>query len=247
MEDALHSQGFGSRRECRALVLLGRVALGGVVVTDPDVDVVALLPACTGGQWTFEVDQRVWPYRERAVVMLNKPAGHECSLKPRHHPSVMSLLPTPLRVRGLQPIGRLDEDTTGLLLLTDDGELNHRLTSPKWHAPKVYRVTAKHAWAADAPLRLMNGVVLDDDPEPAKALAVEPIHTTVGEPAMLLTIGEGRYHQVKRMVAAVGNRVEALHRLRMGTLALDPALAPGHWRWLTPEEEAALRASVRLA
>jgi 16S rRNA pseudouridine516 synthase len=209
-------------------------------------DLVAPELAAQPALWTFVVDGREWPYRERAVVMLNKPSGYECSLKPRHHPSVMSLLPTPLRLRGLQPIGRLDEDTTGLLLLTDDGELNHRLTSPKWHADKVYHVSCKHELADDVTARLLAGVVLDDDPQAVRALAVEPLRGESG-PAMRLTIGEGRYHQVKRMVAAVGNRVEALHRLQMGTLELDPSLEPGQWRWLTPQEEAALRESVRLS
>ncbi|MEY3286698.1 MAG: hypothetical protein RL500_1428 [Pseudomonadota bacterium] len=245
----MHAQGFGSRRDCRALVRLGRVSVRGVVVEDPEAamaDLVAPELAAQPALWTFVVDGREWPYRERAVVMLNKPSGYECSLKPRHHPSVMSLLPTPLRLRGLQPIGRLDEDTTGLLLLTDDGELNHRLTSPKWHANKVYHVSCKHELADDVTARLLAGVVLDDDPQAVRALAVEPLRGESG-PAMRLTIGEGRYHQVKRMVAAVGNRVEALHRLQMGTLELEPSLEPGQWRWLTPQEEAALRESVRLS
>ena len=86
----------------------------------------------------FDVDGRAWPYHAKALVLLHKPAGYECSTKPRHHPSVLSLLPPPLRTRGVQPVGRLDEDTTGLLLLTDDGALIHRLTSPKHHVPKVY-------------------------------------------------------------------------------------------------------------
>jgi 16S rRNA pseudouridine516 synthase len=225
------------------------VSVRGVVVEDPEAamaDLVAPELAAQPALWTFVVDGREWPYRERAVVMLNKPSGYECSLKPRHHPSVMSLLPTPLRLRGLQPIGRLDEDTTGLLLLTDDGELNHRLTSPKWHANKVYHVSCKHELADDVTARLLAGVVLDDDPQAVRALAVEPLRGESG-PAMRLTIGEGRYHQVKRMVAAVGNRVEALHRLQMGTLELEPSLEPGQWRWLTPQEEAALRESVRLS
>jgi 16S rRNA pseudouridine516 synthase len=225
------------------------VSVRGVVVEDPEAamaDLIAPELAAQPALWTFVVDGREWPYRERAVVMLNKPSGYECSLKPRHHPSVMSLLPTPLRLRGLQPIGRLDEDTTGLLLLTDDGELNHRLTSPKWHANKVYHVSCKHELADDVTARLLAGVVLDDDPQAVRALAVEPLRGESG-PAMRLTIGEGRYHQVKRMVAAVGNRVEALHRLQMGTLELEPSLEPGQWRWLTPQEEAALRESVRLS
>ena len=188
----------------------------------------------------LNVDGRDWPWRDKAVVVLNKPAGYECSLKPRHHPSVMMLLPAPLRLRGVQPVGRLDEDTTGLLLLTDDGELNHRLTSPKWHAPKVYRVHCRHEVDEAARLRLMAGVVLDDDPAPVKALAVE---ASSDPRVILLTLGEGRYHQVKRMMAAVSNRVEALHRCGMGPLTLDEGEVPvGKWRWLSTDEEAALRA-----
>ncbi len=228
-----------------SLVLSGRVRVGTEVVDDPDADLHVLWVE-SGGPREFQVDGRCWPYRERAVVMLNKPAGYECSLKPRHHPSVMSLLPSPLRLRGLQPVGRLDEDTTGLLLLTDDGELNHRLTSPKWHAPKVYRVQCRHPLDAQARASLVEGVVLDDDPQPVRALAAEQ---PAGEDAhvLRLTIGEGRYHQVKRMVAAVGNRVEALQRTHMGCLTLDPALAIGHWRWLSEPEEAALRTELGLS
>jgi len=160
--------------------------------------------------------------------MLHKPAGYECSQKPKHHPSVLTLLPPPLRQRGLQPIGRLDEDTTGLLLLTDDGKLIHKLTSPKHHVPKVYEVTCKHPLAADAVPRLLAGVVLDDDPAPVAAAACE----AVDETHLRLTLTEGKYHQVKRMVAAVGNRVEALHRSRFGPLALPADLAPGQWCWI---------------
>ncbi|MFM8345291.1 MAG: pseudouridine synthase, partial [Betaproteobacteria bacterium] len=231
LEDALHAQGFGSRRECRALVRLGRVRVAGAPVEDPDAALAELMGEAAQQDWALEVDGRHWPYRERAVVMLHKPAGYECSLKPRHHPSVMSLLPTPLRLRGLQPIGRLDEDTTGLLLLTDDGELNHRLTSPKWHAPKLYRVQCRHPWTDEASAKLLAGVVLDDDPQALQALAVQPLSPAQAH-GVLLTIGEGRYHQVKRMVAAVGNRVDGLQRVRMGTLNLDPGLAAGQWRWL---------------
>lgn len=183
-----------------------------------------------------------WPWRAKAVILLNKPPGYECSLKPRHHPSVMSLLPTALRLRGVQPVGRLDVDTTGLLLLTDDGELHHRLTSPKWHAPKTYRVNCRHPVDESARERLTQGVVLDDDPSPVRALEVR---ASDDDPTrgLLLTIGEGRYHQVKRMMAAVSNRVEALHRVSMGPVALDEqALPQGRWRWLEEQEEQALRA-----
>ncbi|NWG73614.1 MAG: 16S rRNA pseudouridine(516) synthase [Rubrivivax sp.] len=227
----LFTQGFGTRRECAALVAAGRVEVSGRVVDDPDAEV-------TAAGLVFVVDGRRWPYAERALVLLHKPAGVECSQKPRHHPSVLSLLPAPLRRRGVQPVGRLDEDTTGALLLTDDGALIHRLSSPKRHVAKVYDVTTKHPLDERLVQRLREGVVLADDPRPVRAAACE----ATGERTLRLTLTEGRYHQVKRMVAAAGNRVEALHRSAFGGLALG-ALAPGQWRWVDDAERAALLAA----
>jgi 16S rRNA pseudouridine516 synthase len=220
LSQILFSQGFGTRRLCAGLVAHGRVRIGGRVVDDAeeDLDPIGLV---------FEVDGRIWAYHEHALILLNKPAGYECSRKPRHHPSVLSLLPAPLRERDVQPVGRLDEDTTGLLLLTDDGALIHRLTSPKHHVPKVYEVTLKHALDDQQFARLLAGVVLDDDPAPVRAAAAE----RYGETALRLTLTEGKYHQVKRMLAAVGNRVEALHRSRFGGLSIPASLAPGQWCW----------------
>src|SRR5690606_15731082 len=159
---------------------------------------------------------------------LHKPAGYECSLKPSAWPGVHNLLALPLRRRGLQPVGRLDQDTTGLLLMTDDGPLLHKLTSPKHNVPKVYEVTLKHPMPADRLQSLMDGVVLDDDPRPVRAEQAE----LVSELHLRLSLTQGKYHQVKRMVAAAGNRVEALHRSQIGRLALPADLAPGQWRWL---------------
>lgn len=217
----LFSQGFGTRRDCEGLVLNGLVSVAGQVQDDPDAE----LPT---DQLVFEVEGKPWAYHERALLMLHKPAGYECSLKPGAWPGVHALLPVPLRRRGVQPVGRLDQDTTGLLLLTDDGPLLHKLTSPKHHVPKVYEVTAKHP-VTDAQIQaLLGGVVLDDDPKPVKAEGAE----RVGELHLRLTLVQGKYHQVKRMVAAAGNRVEALHRSRIGRLELPPDLAPGQWRWV---------------
>lgn len=217
----LFSQGFGTRRVCAGLVEAGLVRLGERVLDDPHED----LPT---EDLVLTVEGKAWPYHAQALVMLHKPAGYECSQKPKHHPGVLTLLPPPLRERGVQPIGRLDEDTTGLLLLTDDGRLIHKLTSPKHHVPKVYEVTCKHPLAADAVPRLLAGVVLDDDPAPVAAAACEQVDET----HLRLTLTEGKYHQVKRMVAAVGNRVEALHRSRFGPLSLPADLAPGQWCWI---------------
>ena len=220
----LFSQGFGTRRECDALLGAGLVTQHGHVV-DADAEV-------RPDGLVFEVRGESWPYRDKALIVLHKPAGHECSQKPRHHPSVMSLLPAPLRRRNVQPVGRLDEDTTGLLLLTDDGALIHRLTSPKKHVPKVYEVgTAEPVTAAQIG-SLLRGVVLRDDPRPVRAAACE----AAGERSLRLTLVEGRYHQVKRMLAAAGNAVVGLHRSRFGALELPADLAPGQWRWLDGPE-----------
>ena len=133
---------------------------------------------------------------------------------------------------GVQAVGRLDQDTTGLLLLSDDGKFIHRMSSPKHHVPKVYEVTAKHPVDAAQVQKLLAGVVLDDDPKPVRA--ADCVQT--GELSLSLVLTEGKYHQVKRMIAAVGNRVECLHRSRIGSLLLPPELAPGQWRWLTAQD-----------
>ncbi len=219
--DLLFSQGFGTRRVCAGLVQQGLVRIDGRVLDDPGCEV-------EPEGLDYAVDGRPWRYQARALLMLHKPAGYECSQKPRHHPSVMSLLPAPLRTRGVQPVGRLDEDTTGLLLLTDDGALIHRLTSPRHHVNKVYEVTARHALDDTQIARLLAGVLLDDSPEPVRAVAAErvtPLH-------LRLTLAEGKYHQVKRMLAAVGNRCDALHRSAFGPWVLPPALPAGQWTWL---------------
>src|SRR5512132_2838375 len=133
----LFSQGFGTRRECAALIHAGAVSVHGAGCDDPE-------QAVAPDGRTFTVQGERWPYGARALIAMHKPAGRECSQKPKHHPSVYGLVPAPLRRRDVQAIGRLDEDTTGLLLFTDDGALIHRWTSPKRHIPKVYEVTCKH-------------------------------------------------------------------------------------------------------
>ena len=132
-------------------------------------------------------------------------------------------------IQGVQAVGRLDQDTTGLLLLSDDGQFIHRMSSPKKHVPKVYRVTAKHEVSEQQIDRLIDGVVLDDDPKPVRAAAC----VLVDSCSIDLTLTEGKYHQVKRMLAAVGNRVEGLHRHSIGRYILPADLAPGQWRWLS--------------
>lgn len=226
LAQALFTQGFGTRRACDALVLAGEVSIGGVVQDDPDAEV-------DPAGLVLTVSGRDWPYHAQAYLVMHKPSGHECSQKPSAWPSVFTLLPSPLRARNVQCVGRLDQDTTGLLVLTDDGALIHRLTSPKKHVPKVYEVTTADPVTPAQVQRLLAGVVLRDDPKPVRAAACE----AAGERALRLTLTEGKYHQVKRMVAAVGNEVQALHRSRFGALVLPTDLAPGQWRWLAGPQD----------
>ncbi|AKJ30497.1 pseudouridine synthase [Caldimonas brevitalea] len=226
LAQVLFSQGFGTRRECENLILAGEVRLQGQVCDDPDHDV------DTRGL-VFTVEGRDWPFHEKAYLMMHKPAGHECSQKPSAWPSVYTLLPSPLRLRDVQAVGRLDQDTTGLLILTDDGALIHRLTSPKKHVPKVYEVGTADPITDRQMAQLLAGVVLHDDPKPVAAAACE----RVAERHLRLTLTQGKYHQVKRMLAAAGNEVVTLHRSRFGALELPATLAPGQWCWLAGPQD----------
>ncbi|TCK44521.1 ribosomal small subunit pseudouridine synthase A [Paraburkholderia sp. BL8N3] len=233
LESILFSQGFGSRRQCRTIVAQGRVRIAGSVCTDADAEF-ASAPAPE-----FEVDGTAWRYREKAYIALNKPAGYECSRDPQHHLSVFHLLPAQLCARGVQSVGRLDQDTTGLLLLSDDGAFVHAFTSPRRKVPKVYLARTRHP-LDDAQIdALRGGVLLHGEPKPIAAVAAE----RRDERLLELTVLEGKYHQVKRMVAAAGNRVEALHRERIGGFALPPTLAEGAWCWLDGADLAALRSN----
>jgi len=239
LQDVLYSQGFGTRRVCAGLVQQGHVQLleqgsvgGPVLCTDSTYDV-------EPEGLRFIVQGVEWAWHRHAYLMMNKPAAVECSQKPSTYPSVYTLLPAPLRARptagkilGVQTIGRLDQDTTGLLLLSDDGSFIHKVSSPKKHIEKTYRVYAKYDLTPQQKDRLLQGVVLNDDPKPVVATDCVVQDGSVFD----LTVTEGKYHQVKRMVAAVGNRVEQLHRIRIGGLHLPEDLASGAWRWLDERE-----------
>ena len=236
LQEILYSQGFGTRRVCAGLVQQGHVQVHHgndgstpVLCTQPATELVP-------DGLRFRVQGIDWPYHEKAYLMLHKPAGAECSQKPSTYPSIYTLLPQPLRMRpqkaavqGVQAVGRLDQDTTGLLLLTDDGKFIHRMSSPRHHVPKVYEVMVKHRLDDIQVGKLLGGVVLDDDVKPVRAAASEAVTSH----HLRLTLTEGKYHQVKRMVAAIGNRVEGLHRSRIGALSLPDDLAPGQWCWLS--------------
>ncbi len=231
LDRILQSQGVGSRKWCRQLIADGEVTIDGSPVTDY--------------RASFETDNLhftlfgdEWVYREHLYIALNKPTGIECSRKPSHHPSVMTLLPEEFGWRDVQAIGRLDHDTTGLLLLTDDGAFNHALSSPKRHVPKRYLATTADAVMPSLIDALRSGVQLADEPAPLAASEC----VQVGERQLEIVLEQGKYHQVKRMLAAAGNHCTALLRLSIGQLTLDALhLGEGEWCHLTDEQRALLR------
>jgi len=231
LDKFLADTGKLSRREASVAVKRGRVTVDGTAVRDPAKHIDPDSAAVT-------LDGETVGYKRFTYILLNKPEGYVSSTEPGGH-TVMALLPPEYSKKGLFPCGRLDRDTTGVLLITDDGEMAHLLLSPKRHVTKDYRVTLTLPAASDAETRFSEGISLGEE-VCAPAVAVfdsDRLHSTV-------TLTEGKFHQVKRMFHAVGTDVETLRRVRFGPLEDDPTLAPGEWRELTPDEVAALAASA---
>lgn len=231
LDRILQSQGVGTRKWCRQLIAEGEVTINGIVVDD-------YKASFEPEGLRFTLFDEEWQYRQHLYIAINKPSNIECSRKPSHHPGVMTLLPEAFGWRELQSIGRLDHDTTGLLLLTDDGAFNHAMSSPKHHVPKRYLATTAEPVTPALIAELTSGVQLHD--EPAPLAAVECVQ--VGEQALEIVLEQGKYHQVKRMLAAAGNHCAALRRIAIGQLTLDMLdLGEGEWCYLETEQLALLR------
>lgn len=228
LDKLLADSGTVSRSEARELVRAGRVTVNGALAHsaaekyDPETATVC-------------VDGEVLSCSAKRYLMLYKPGGILSATEDARQPTVLDLLPEQLRRQGLFPVGRLDKDTTGLLLLTNDGVFAHRVISPKQQVPKVYRATVEGCLGEDDVLAFAEGLTLGDGTVclPAKLEILQP---GLGQ----VTVFEGKYHQVKRMFAACGKHVTVLHRLSVGGLELDAALTPGGFRELTPGELAAV-------
>lgn len=232
LDKIISATGKKSRREVREMVRQGRVLVDGKpapaadMKVDPQAAVILL-------------DGEPLGYEKFTYVMLHKPAGVLTATEDRRQETVLDLLPPELRRRALSPVGRLDKDTEGLLLLTNDGQLAHRLLSPKSHVDKVYYARVDGTLEPGDIAAFAAGMTLGDGLEclPAGLEILSPTEA-------LVTLREGKFHQVKRMLAARGKPVLYLKRLSMGRLRLDPALAPGAWRMLTEEERSALNLSL---
>ncbi|WP_335990436.1 pseudouridine synthase [Acinetobacter bereziniae] len=229
LEKMLQSQGFGSRKHCQQLIKNGAIQIQNEVITDPkfklDLD-----------HLEFSVYQQTFQYREKVYIALNKPQNYECSHQSTHHFSVFDLFDDVLMNRGLQSVGRLDQDTTGLLLFTDDGQFLQALTHPKKHVPKVYQIQTADPITDEQIQQLEQGVELRNE----KGLFAATDVQRLTEHALKITVHQGVYHQVKRMLAAVGNKVERLHRAQVGQLVLND-LPEGEWLYLNEAQVVAAK------
>lgn len=230
LDRILQAQGFGTRKWCRELIAQGEVAVNGEVVSDHRV-----LTETDG--LVLTVYDEEWIYRPSLYLALHKPANFECSRKPSHHPGVHTLLPEQFTWRKVQPVGRLDHDTTGMLLLSDDGAFIHAQTSPKREVPKIYQATTDAPVTPELVQQLLAGVQLHDEPAPIAAQDCR----ILGPKLLEITLTQGKYHQVKRMLAAAGNHCQALHRSAIGGLTLEAlGLEEGEWCYLEEAELALL-------
>lgn len=222
--DRFISQAAGlSRSQARALIRRGRVTVAGRSVRN------AGFPLAEGQ--SVELEGRAMALPQSLYLMMHKPAGLLSATRDDQQATVLSLLPPPL-ARRVHLVGRLDKDTSGLLLLTDDGAWSHRISSPRHHCAKTYVAELAEPLPPDAEDSLVRGVLLRGEKSPTRPAALQRL----GQTRVRVTITEGRYHQVRRMFAALGNRVTHLHRETVGGLQLDAALAPGQWRVLTGDE-----------
>ena len=222
LDRILQSQGFGTRKWCGELIADGEVSVAGKVIRDSR-------SAIETDGLEFTVFGEPWSYRKHVYIALNKPANFECSRKASHHPGVLTILPEQFARRDVQPVGRLDHDTTGLLLMSDDGPFIHKQSSPKHHVPKVYVATTHDPVTPELAAQLLAGVKLHDEPAPLAAVTCRIVDSHRIE----LVLEQGKYHQVKRMLAAAGNHCVALRRTQIGMLKLDElGLAEGEWCYL---------------
>lgn len=230
LDRILQSQGFGTRKWCSELIAAGEVSIAGETVTDSRA-------AIETSGLVFRIFDESWDYREHVYIALNKPADFECSRKASQHPGVMTILPEQFTRRDVQPVGRLDHDTTGLLLMSDDGPFIHQQSSPRRHIPKIYTATTHDPVTPELVAKLLAGVKLHDETELLAAVSCSRVDTHRVE----IVLEQGKYHQVKRMLAAAGNHCVALRRTQIGGLKLDALrLAEGEWCYLDAAQLALL-------
>ncbi len=229
LDKFLVSTGRLSRSESGRAARAGRILVNGSPIRRADIHI-------NPDSDRITLDGENIVYRRHTYIMLNKPAGYVSATDDKNLPTVLELLPDELQRLGLFPCGRLDRDTLGLMLLTDNGELAHFLLSPVSHVPKSYRFESRDELKESDIVSLQRGVDIGEDKPTKPASLVVDSNGRGG----VITLSEGRYHQIKRMFEAVGNKIVGLERLTFGPLSLDPALSRGEWRFLSSDEIAEL-------
>lgn len=220
---------IGTRSQVKTYIRQGLVTVNGIPAKSADMKINESSDKVTFREQSLQ-------YRKYSYYMLNKPPGVVSATVDNTADTVVSLLEGEMHASDIFPVGRLDKDTTGLLLLTNDGDLAHRLLSPAKHVDKTYRVTLEHPLSPQDVENLRVGVDIGEE-----KLTLPARVSAISDDTILLTIQEGKFHQVKRMLLAVGNGVRSLKRISFGTLCLDERLGEGEYRELTPEEIEALR------
>ena len=228
IDKIIASQGKYSRKEVKALIAKGRIAVDGRVVSSSSEKADPLTTQ-------ISIDGKSLAFKRNLYLMLNKPKGYVSATEDRDHPTVLELVPQEYRGRNLFPAGRLDRDTTGLMIITDDGVLAHNILAPKKHVPKLYHVELDIPVTEEMRLGFSEGVMLND----GVSKAADLIKT--GKKTAEVTLWEGRYHQIKRMFGCFGAEVVELKRLGMGRLSLPEDLAEGECREMSEEELALLQ------
>ncbi len=235
LDKFMSAAGVSSRKETALLVKKGRILVNGIPAKKPDMHIDPSDPVMLDGVPVI--------YREHIFIMMNKPLGIVSATEDPNEKTVVDLLPEQLQRQHLFPCGRLDKNTTGFVLLTSEGQLSHRILSPKRHVEKTYRFTVKYPLSPDDIVLLSAGVTIKADSHASEwktapcTVSVDKTDPTSGE--IILT--EGKYHQIKRMMEAVHNQITSLSRISFAGIDLDPALALGEWRFLTDAEEKMLR------
>lgn len=235
----LANLGYGSRKDVTRLIRAGALTVAGQVVDRADRRISLDAVRAHGAQ----IDGQPLDPLSPLMIMLHKPAGYVCSRDDGDGASIFELLPFRFHVRtpALAPAGRLDKDSTGLVFLTDDGDLMHRIISPKTHLPKVYTVRVADPFRGDeAQIFGAGDMMLKSEQKPLLPV----VFTPTGDCTAQMVLREGRYHQIRRMFGAIGNKVEALARVHIGPLTLE-GLSPGDWRFLRDDERDAMAGALK--
>ncbi|MBB6623407.1 pseudouridine synthase [Clostridium gasigenes] len=233
LDKVLSNLGYGTRKELKGICRKGLVKVNGVVIKDSGAKVEP------ESDEIFFGEEQIF-YRKFIYLMMNKPNGVISATRDNRDETVIDLLEMNHQIFDPFPVGRLDKDTVGLLFLTNDGELNHRLIAPKWHVDKVYSAKINKEVTESDIVAFKNGITLDDE-YLCKEAKLEILSASEEESDILVTIQEGKFHQVKRMFQAVGKEVTYLKRIEFGTIKLDETLVEGEYRELTDEELAILK------